>query len=231
MPSAKLPGNAGDRPQGGLGQPQQQHRDGHHQPGQRTGDGQVEEGAFIPGDGFHLDERAHGPDRRKREGDEIRQRDGRAARPADKIMAELVRQQDGQQADGKRPAHPQVGDQCPDLARRILGDRTGITGRCSGKQDAQDGQGKKQQVDPDFARLGVDDAAHQQDGLAAFFQAEERGDIVGTQGFGQLVVGLDRVAQQFAAVAQEIALVRVTHGDIIVAEDTADNVVQDLRIG
>jgi hypothetical protein len=51
------------------------------------------------------------------------------------------------------------------------------------------------------------------------------------QGFGQLVVGFRRVAQQFAVVAQEKALVRVTQGDILVAEDPADQAVQDFGIG
>ncbi len=146
-------------------------------------------------------------------------------------MAEFMRQQDGQQADGERPAHPEMGDQRPDLARGIVRDGALITVNCPGKQDAQDGQGKQEHVDPDLARFGMDGAAHQQDGLAAFFEAEERGDIVGAQGFGQLVIGLDRIAQQFAAVAQEKALVRVAQGDVIVAEDPADDIVQDFRIG
>ncbi len=152
------------------------------------------QGAFVPGNGFHLDEGTHGPDRRKREGDEIRQRDGCAARPANEIMAELMRQQDGQQADCERPAHPNVTDQGPQLANQVARDRTGITGSYSGKQDAQDGQGKQQDVHPHFTGLGVDGTAHQQNGLAALFQAEERGDIVGFQRFGQLVVSFDRVA-------------------------------------
>ena len=77
----------------------------------------------------------------------------------------------------------------------------------------------------------MDGTAHQQHGLAAVFEPEERGDIVGAQGFGQLVIGLDRIAQQRPPVTQEIAFVRVAQGDIIVAEDPADDVVQDFRIG
>ena len=77
----------------------------------------------------------------------------------------------------------------------------------------------------------MDGTADQQHGLVAFFDTEERSDIVGAQGLGQLGIGLDRVEHQLAPITQEIAFVRVAEGDVIVAEDTTDDVVQDFGIG
>ena len=76
----------------------------------------------------------------------------------------------------------------------------------------------------------MDGTAHQQHNLAAIFKPEERGDIIRSQGIGQAIISLDRIAQQRAPVTQEIPFIRVTQGDIIVPEDPADDVVEDFRI-
>ncbi len=110
-----------------------------------------------------------------------------------------------------------------DLAEGVIGQGAAVTVHCPGEQDAEEGQNEQDDVDPDAPRLGVDGAAHQQDGLAPVLDAEERGDVVGQQGRGQLVVGFDGVAHQFAAVAQEVAPLGVAVGHFVDAEDPGDD--------
>ena len=77
----------------------------------------------------------------------------------------------------------------------------------------------------------MDGPVHQEHSLAFILYAEKRSDIIGQQGGSQLVIGFDRVLDQFPSIAQKIALLGVAESNLIHAEDTRNHGCQDVSIG
>jgi len=73
--------------------------DGDHQPGDWAGDADVQQDAPVLGRLFELDEGPHGAERADRQRDEVGQRDVGVMQAPGDVMAELMGQQDRQQAD------------------------------------------------------------------------------------------------------------------------------------
>ena len=75
-----------------------------NQPRQGSGNADVEEGLAIPAAGVHHNHRSHGPDRRKRHGNEEREAGADPIPPGLHVVPGLMAQQNGHQADGIEPA-------------------------------------------------------------------------------------------------------------------------------
>ena len=171
-----------------------QDGDGDHQPGQRTGNADIVQDAPVFGRRFELDEGAHGAKEADGQGDEVRQGDIGFVVAGHQVVAELVGQEDGEDAEPKGDASIEVFEQEEHLGEgAAIGQRAVVAVHRAGEDDAEEGEDEEDQVDPGVGGFGVEDAIHHDDDVGApvvFFLAEEGGDVEGFEGFAELVVGL-----------------------------------------
>ena len=87
-------------------------------------------------------------------------------------MAELVREQDSEQADREWNAHLEVPKNSRYQTQRVAGEMSAVSEQGSGKDHAEKGCYEQKQVDQWVGGAWFDDALHEQDGIQTVFLAE-----------------------------------------------------------
>ena len=187
--------------------------------------------AFVARDAAHVDERPHRAEDAERQGDEKGQADIHFVDAPQDVMAELMRQQDGEQCKRERPAGEEISREQFDLPERVRRYRRFGRDFGTGEHHADQGQQEHGQVEADAAGgFALGQRRDEQDDVASIRAfAEEGHDLVRVQGFGQLVVGLGRVERQLAAVAHVEALFRVAACYVGVTQDAPDDGVENVK--
>src|SRR6266853_869129 len=115
-------------------QPHYEHREGYHEPGNRTSHADVEQLTAVGKHRAKPDERPHGPDERRHEwhGDEVRGRNIEVVTPRREVVSQLMTQQNGEQR--QREGQPCRHRACQvrrqrvrtreQVQRIVVGDRT-----------------------------------------------------------------------------------------------------------
>jgi competence protein ComEC len=129
-----------------------QDRQGDDEPGDRSGDADVEQGAARGDGGADPDHGAEGAQKR-RAGDEIGQGGADPVAPAGDVVPHLVRAEDQDDRDGVRNAEIPVPGIEGDVQHRPP--RVIVQGqKRAGDEGGDDGDGEEQQVEPGEARAG-----------------------------------------------------------------------------